>query len=187
MPQPKPKSKVKPEFDFTSLKRQILTASVKAFADFRKSYSKEVICSFALYSDEGAMTVGPAFNSEANLARVAKRDPDELDAVRFSPSEWKYESFGAEKQFDAICKRLSDEMLQRTMPFAGFKRELIETCVQALEELRETPALRKSPDIMLMFALSDGDLGAPLTNKHMRRLNASAPCVAEMKRWLASL
>ena len=56
--------------DFDILKQQIETAAKNAFLEMYKKHGTEDIYSFALYSDEGAMTVCPSSNTLEALQNI---------------------------------------------------------------------------------------------------------------------
>ncbi len=98
--------------DFEILKQQIEEAAKKAFLEVYEKHGAEEIYCFALYSDEGAMTVCPA----ANTMKVME-DVDEDDALyyKYEPAEWTYEMEGADKEFNDICTQLRAENLTDMM------------------------------------------------------------------------
>lgn len=190
-------------FDFDALEKRIIAASEEAFRDVAQKYPREEICAFALYSDDGAMTVCPAFDLASALeARVAatrgSKYPNEADVMKFYPPEWKLEAFGADKAFAQICTTVREHVMasstsrdlletysQRdSLPgFAAFKEALFETCLKALEQLRATHAIARRPEVLLLFAVSDSDVSEATERERLKRLNAHAPHLAQFEAW----
>lgn len=169
-------------FDFDDLRARLVAASTRALAEVRRRYRADPVCAFALYSDDGAMTVCPAMDlTSARAARIAG-DPAHAADTTYAPPEWALESVGAERAFDAICERLSDHLDAHPREFRAFKAALFETCLQALEELRDGGRFRGGPEVLLMFAVSDGDLRPTVEVARLRRLMGSrSPHVAALR------
>ena len=69
--------------NFEALKQEIEVATKKAFIEMFENYGAEEIYGFALYSDEGAMTVCPSTNTLKHLMTV---DQDDLTYYTFEPA-----------------------------------------------------------------------------------------------------
>ena len=168
-------------FDFVRLERDLIRAARKALAEARRAHPRETICAFSLYSDEGAMTVCPAIDfASARDQRIAQT-PEYVSDMTFAPAEWALESVGAEDEFDAICKRLSDHVGAHPRQFGRFRRALFATCVDALAQLRERRAVRAS--CLLVFAVSDATPSPSLDGARFVRLNPGHPATA-YRAWL---
>ena len=90
---------------------------------------------YALYSDDGAMTVCCAVNTAGHLARAQAADPGDPEYWRWSPAEWAMEGIGHE-HFAEICRRLYAASAGLDgAAFAEFRDMVYETCVAALETL----------------------------------------------------
>ena len=90
--------------NFDILRQKIEHATKQAFIEMFENYGVDEIYGFALYSDEGAMTVCPSTNTLKHLAVFDQND--DLTYYKFEPAEWKYEALGADKEFDEICDSL---------------------------------------------------------------------------------
>lgn len=169
-------------FDFERLQRDLVRASKQALAEAKRAKPREVVCAFALYSDEGAMTVCPAIDFvSARTARL--KDTEFPDDMTFAPAEWALESVGAEAAFDKICARLADHLEANPRGFTGFRRALFDTCVEALAELRSKRAL--PADGMLVFAVSDAAPSPRTDAARFARLNPGQPALlARYRAWL---
>jgi Domain of unknown function (DUF4303) len=165
---------------------EIKTACKAAFKEIAKKSKGENIYVFALYSDEGAMTVCPAANTETHLQEQFEengKDP----YFKFGMAEWKYESVGAEKLFDKICKKVSKEAENcegDRKKFAAFKNSLFETCITALQQLREEGFFDK--DILLLFGISDSEPNKKFEKEMATRLN-SVKQAKEYLNWVKTL
>ena len=88
--------------NFTELKEQIKFATKQAFIEMCEKHKDERIYPFALYSDEGAMTVCPSTNTLDYLE--TQENDEDFKYYKFEPAEWKYEMVGADKLFDKISE-----------------------------------------------------------------------------------
>jgi hypothetical protein len=188
-------------FDFAALEVEIRRAAKQAFDEVASAHPDEQLCAFALYSDDGAMTVCPSINTVQHLARMQSKYPDEAPYYKFAPPEWKYEATGADAAFGAICLQVRTQALAfegvtaeaaRTLAgvsplrmapappgFDDFKSELFETCVRVLESLRADPLFA---GVLLVFAVSDSDPSVESELAMIERLNDEA-VVSEFRTW----
>lgn len=148
------------QFDFDALKQEIITASLSALSEIIGQHPDERICAFALYSDEGAMTVCPAINTAEHLLKCQNEHPQYALDYKFSPAEWKCEAEGANKLFDVISEKVSVEVGKDDIKFATFRRNLFATCGQALVEVKQeiTRTNLLNDPILLLFSVSDSDI-----------------------------
>ncbi|WP_407486179.1 DUF4303 domain-containing protein [Elizabethkingia anophelis] len=65
---------IKYKINFETLKHKIETATKKAFLEIYEKAGSENLYAFALYSDEGAMTVCPSANSLKHLEKTPTND-----------------------------------------------------------------------------------------------------------------
>ncbi|MDR2235442.1 MAG: DUF4303 domain-containing protein [Chryseobacterium sp.] len=162
--------------DFENLKQQIEDAARNAFSEGYRKHGAEKIYSFALYSDEGAMTVCPAVNTLKNMENA---DEDDFLYYKYEPAEWAYEMDGAEDQFDDICTLLRTE-LEKNMDddewFEVFQNKLYTTCIEVLEKLKNENFFRNitGEDIFLIFTVSDYEFEREELRKIITRLNDNA-------------
>ncbi len=170
-------------FDFASLENEIASATRLAFADFAQAHPEEPPCAFALYSDDGAETVCPAFDvATRRAARIAKY-PDDPAVYTFSTAEWAFEAF-AGNRFSAICRTVSaDGAKLDAEQHAAFKESLFESCIRVLERLRTEGAFAAYPNLLLMFTASDCDFETEFELRTMARLNGDSPWVEQHRRW----
>ncbi|REC46745.1 DUF4303 domain-containing protein [Chryseobacterium pennipullorum] len=159
--------------DFENLKNQIEEAAKKAFIEMFEKHGDENIYSFALYSDEGAMTVCPASNTLTVL-----EDPDEDDALyyKYEPAEWTYEMEGADDEFNGICTQLRAELESNENSgewFESFRSQLYASCVEVLEKLKNENFFRNitGRDIFLLFTVSDYEFETEDLREIIIRLN----------------
>lgn len=143
------------DFDFESLKVSIESAARKCFIENAKKYGSDV-CSFALVSDDGAMTVVPFTNTLSHLQTLQAESPEDKDYYEFEPNEW-LTSDGANTEFNEICKTLLAELDKGHLDFAHFKNTLFESCVQVLEKLRTENFFKQKlgKDLLVLFMISD--------------------------------
>ena len=88
--------------DQAALSTLIRDAARAAFGDLRRAHPQEAFYAFALYTDEGWMTIVPAANSEEGFRRATGEgmDPVNRRYYRWATAEWAYETAGDE-HFDA--------------------------------------------------------------------------------------
>jgi hypothetical protein len=161
------------EMDFEILSQRIEDAAKKAFIEMFDKHGPEEIYAFALYSDEGAMTVCPATNT---LEHLATAEEDDLPYSKFEPAEWKYEMQGAAKEFNEISAQLRDELGKikgNNKRFTEFQKKLFATCIDILEKLKNENFFRKiiGKDIFLAFTISDYDSETKDLKNIISRLN----------------
>ena len=89
--------------DFEKLAIEIEAATRKSFQEIVANHAAENIYAFALYSDEGAMTVCPATNT---MDFLVTRPQDDLTYYTFEPAEWCYEGSRPGDGFSAISHQL---------------------------------------------------------------------------------
>ncbi len=89
-------------FDPAPLNTSIRDAARAAFGELCRAHPNERFYAFALYTDDGWMTIVPAANSEEGLRRAVGDDTDPADHryYRWATAEWAYEAAGDE-HFDA--------------------------------------------------------------------------------------
>lgn len=188
-------------FSFAALEVQVRRAARRAFKEVAAAHPEEQLCAFALYSDDGAMTVCPSINTTQHLVEMKRKYPDDYMAYKYSTPEWKYEATGAAAEFRAICEKVRTQalafegvpaanaktlvgvnplrMTSSPRGFATFKRTLFETCLRVLESLRTD---RLFAGVTLMFAVSDTDSSARHQLAMIKRLNDKT-VVDEFRRW----
>lgn len=162
--------------DFQVLKSQLTQATQAAFTEVLAQHRAEGICGFALYSDEGALTVCPATNTLAHLATQA---PEDVLYAKFEPAEWRYENVGAAAQFDAIGRQLRAQALDEALTdatFEQFRQQFYATCVAVLDELRQQGFFNQAAgrEVFLLFHVSDSDTPAEELTQLVSRLNPNA-------------
>lgn len=148
--------------NFKELEQKIENATKKAFIEIFNEHKNEEIYGFALYSDEGAMTVCPSTNTVAFLKDL---DKEELTYYKFEPVEWKYEMVGAVEEFNDICRDLSAELEKNDYEneyedeeiFIAFRNRLFNLCISVLKKLKNEDFFKNivGKDIFLTFTVSD--------------------------------
>ena len=146
---------MKSDFNFEELKTKIESATKNSFKENIKKYGTD-ICSFSLTSDDGAMTVIPYTNTKSHLEKKQLEDPKYKEYYEFETCEW-YTSDGANIEFNAICKMISEEIDKVELDFENFRNKLFETCIQVLEKLQNENFFLKElgHDLLIKFSISD--------------------------------
>jgi hypothetical protein len=143
--------------NFEILKEKIEDAAKKAFLEMYEKHGAEEIYSFALYSDEGAMTVCPASNT---MKVMEGADEDDVLYYKYEPAEWAYEMQGADEEFDEICTQLRTELYKHDDDdqwFEGFQTKLYSICIEVLEKLKNENFFTNitGKEVFLIFTVSD--------------------------------
>jgi len=178
-------------FDFAALGLRIEAATRRAFGEMMELHGSEGVYAFALYSDEGAMTVCPSTNTRAYLQAQAAEEADEAAYYKFAPAEWACEMEGADAAFDAISTLLREHVLSfeedDEAAFVAFRDTLYETCISVLEKLRGEGYFRQAAgeDVFLTFEVSDHEFSPEETRAIITRLNDKA-YQDEYFAWMAS-
>ncbi|PWW19541.1 DUF4303 domain-containing protein [Chryseobacterium sp. AG844] len=173
--------------DFEILKQQIEDAARKAFLEVYEKHGAEGIYSFALYSDEGAMTICPAANT---LKAMENTDDEDALYYKYEPAEWTYEMEGANKEFDEICTQLRAELTKHDDDghwFEGFQMKLYSTCIEVLEKLKKENFFTKitGKEIFLIFTVSDYEFEKEKLKDLIVRLNDNEYKI-EYLNWMAA-
>ncbi len=173
--------------DFEILKQQIENAARKAFLEVYEKHGAEGVYSFALYSDEGAMTVCPAANTKKAIEMA-----EEEDALyyKYEPAEWTYEMEGADEEFNEICTQLRAELDKHDDDdqwFESFQTQLYTACIEVLEKLKNENFFTKitGKDIFLIFTVSDYEFEKKELQELIIRLNDNE-YKSEYLNWMAT-
>ena len=159
--------------NFEILKQKIEEATKKAFIEMFEKHGADNIYGFALYSDEGAMTVCLSTNT---LKHLEAADEDDLTYCKFEPAEWKYEMQGAKKEFNGISKQLREELDKNDDDddsIADFQNQLYAICIAVLEKLKNENFFKQiiGQDIFLNFTVSDYEYRKSELEEIITRLN----------------
>lgn len=168
-----------PKVDFAALRRKMTEAARWAFTEVQENHPKERFYAFALPSDDGAMTVEPAANSEEALERAADGDEDTLAWMRWSTSEWTYETEGGDHFNDVYDAINADDRYDEDDEgaFGAFKEKLFETMILALEDLDAKGFFGKGKArsaVTLFCSVTDSEDAEKLEDESARRLNPAA-------------
>ena len=173
--------------NFETLKHKIETATKKAFLEIYEKAGSENLYAFALYSDEGAMTVCPSANS---LKHLEKTPTNDIAYYKFEPAEWKYEMQGADQEFNEISTLLREELDKHGDDddwFLDFQDKLYETCVEVLEKLKQENFFTQitGKEVFLTFTISDYEINSKYIRNLISRLNDNS-YKAEFYQWMKS-
>lgn len=175
------------DFNFKELALAIESATRKAFIEIAQKHKSERIYAFALYSDEGAMTVCPATNTLDFLDSSPK---DDTLYYKYEPAEWIYEGDGADDDFSDICSQLFDEVddekyYEDELLFDAFQSSLYQTCVDVLLKLKQENFFKDivGHDIFLMFSVTDFEQDRRFLAETISALNVE-PYRTEYLDWL---
>jgi hypothetical protein len=169
-------------FDYAALRAQVREAARAAWDAFRRRHPDRPPYVFALNSDDGAMTVVPAFNTEAALSERAATygyaSTAQVDAIRWAPGEWAFEGFGGE-HFTVICDALAAAATGGRIKggFAAHRKRVFAAAADALADLEASGAFgagRARDGLTVFFTVSDADDAPKLQRGSARRANPRA-------------
>jgi len=171
--------------DYELLQKSIKNAARLAFDSLREKYPNQVFCGYALYSDNDAITVCPAVNSEENLNQMVLNDPTDRVYYQWSVGEWDHESEGVEF-FMEISKHLYQQRLfmENSEELMCFRNLVYEACVSALESMKDEGYFRSESDCVLVFSITDSSHDNEC--EWIDRLNKPRVSL-DFKNWLCSL
>jgi len=173
----------------TKLRDLVRDAARAAFEQVREENPDESFYGFALYTDDGLMTIMPAANSEQGFKEACRNNgfkkPDEKAYARWATAEWGYEAVGAD-HFDAAHELLNgpdrgdagdadDEAAYRALG-----NTVIGSMVNALNDLDQSGffgAGAEREKVTLFVSVSDSDAAESIENESAKQLNP--PAVAE--------
>ena len=170
-----------PNVNFATLQKKIANAARKAFKEIQNDHPGERFYAFALYTDDGAMTVEPAANSEEALESSAEEYDESPDTgwLRWGTAEWAYEGEGGDHfndVYDALnVKNPYDNKDPKA--FGVFKQNLFETMILALKSLDDEGFFGTGKDreaVTLFCSVSDSEDAEDLEDQSAKRLNSKA-------------
>ena len=166
-------------FDFALLHTLVADAARLAFDCVRRAHPDQHIDSFALVSDDSAMTIGCMANSREALA--ASEYGEEM---LWNPAEWAFDDGGA--YFDSAYRLLlqAHRELPFDVDFDTFRSGVFDACISALAQLDAEGVFgagAQREEFVLLFEVSDSE---PVEGA-MARLNPPA-VVARFHAWMAS-
>lgn len=166
-------------FDFALLHTLVADAARQAFDCVRRAHPDQHIDSFALVSDDSAMTIGCMANSREALA--ASEYGEEM---LWNPAEWAFDDGGA--YFDSAYRLLlqAHRELPFDVDFDTFRSGVFEACIAALAQLDAEGVFgsgAQRDEGVLLFEVSDSE---PVEGA-MERLNPPA-VVARFEAWMAN-
>ncbi|MDQ2730232.1 MAG: DUF4303 domain-containing protein [Armatimonadota bacterium] len=166
------------DINYDLLQSEIKEAAKKAFTAVRAEHPNEHFYAFALYSDDGAMTVEPAANTQEGMERKAK----EYGYNPIPPwfpwliGEWAYEGEGGENFLKVYELLETEEDFDEddSEEFEALRTRVFESMIRALEDLEKEHffgAGSAREAITLFCSISDSDDAGQLENESARRLN----------------
>jgi hypothetical protein len=178
--------------DETKLRTSIRNAAKRAFTEVRRAHKGETFYAFALYTDEGLMTVMPAANTEEGYARAVEKygytKAAERSYVRWATAEWAYEAAG-DGHFDATYKLLNSNKRDDAdddRGYRAFANKVIGSMVAALRELDQAGFFGRGEDrerVTLFVSVSDSDAAEQIENASAKELNPPAVSKRFAKRY----
>ena len=163
--------------NFTELKSKIENAIKQFFLEVFEKHGEEKIYAFALYSDEGAMTVCPSINT---LKFLDKQDKEYYLYYKYEPMEWNSEIEEGDELFNEISTLCMEAVLSmgekednHEKEFAKFQNQLYETCIEVLEKLKSENFFKQiiGEEIFLLFSVSDYEFSKKDLKKMVTQLN----------------
>ena len=171
--------------NFKKLEEKIVQASLVALNEFGEKFPEKKICGFALYSDDGAMTICNSINTTDFFEEGFDENGEYPLDYKFSTAEWEFESEFADKEFSEISRILFErESEDDDEEFEKFRQELFETCCRALVKVKEQNKDNKVFDQnpLFLFAVSDSEIDQ-LQIETVKKLNDERT-FEEFERWM---
>ncbi len=144
-------------FDFESLTDEIRDGARKAFEAVRSAHPDQTVNSFALFSDDSAMTIVHAANSKEAIASI---DDDDKGDYIWNCAEWLFDEGG--EYLDIAYRMILP--LHRDIPseidFEDFRAGVFESCIRALENLDREGFFGigdSRADVIVLFQVGDSD------------------------------
>ncbi len=173
-------------FDPAQLSASIRDAARQAFGELRHAHPQETFYAFALYTDDGWMTIVPAANSEESFRRAAGDDMDPVERayMRWATAEWACEAAGGE-HFDAANALLNaapeaaptDEAADKAGEAPRYREEGNALLASMVEGLRLLDAEgffgvgEAREKVTLFVSISDSDEAEEIETSSARQLN----------------
>ena len=167
--------------DLHTFKAEVKAAAARAFTAIKGNHPDETFYAFALYSDDGAMTVNPAANSEQALERsvaaYGKRGKAMLGELRWSPAEWEYEDEAGDElddaydQLNTLLEKVGDDEFER------FREAAYTAMVDALDELNTEGFFGRGKEraaVTVFFTISDSEDSERWERRSVKRLNPAS-------------
>jgi hypothetical protein len=178
-------AKKKPKLDSKKLRKLITAAAKRAFTEVREAHRDEDFYAFALYTDDGLMTVMPSANTEQGYQRAVKKygfkKRQEKSYVRWATAEWAYEGVGADA-FNQVCDLINGQEIDDMSAKANY---VIGSMVGALKALDDKGVFGKGEarkKITVFVSISDSDDAEGIENKSAEMLNPPAVFAEFQKR-----
>ncbi|PTQ60108.1 uncharacterized protein DUF4303 [Sphingomonas sp. PP-CE-3G-477] len=169
----------KANMDWDDIAEQLEQAVLSAFDDLAIAVEERCLYALALVTEDGAMGVGIAANTEeavqerfeAELQENADFSPQDGAWLRWSVGEWEHEGW-RDDLFAAVNRRLTAEIVGgRIDNIDTHLARLVEVLTTALTRLREK---REMESTILFVTLTDSDEAEVIENASAQRLNPPA-------------
>ncbi len=159
-----------PVFDFENLNKEIKTAVIKTYNEF-KNQSTENIIAFGLYTGAEGNFVAPAINTEDDFDAQINQYPKEKEFYTYATTEWKHEGTELPENFAKV-----DDLIQKHLIFLSsdskknsFRKQLLDTCTSVLKVLRDERFFNQ--ELVLMVNISDEEMPKAQFKKIVKELN----------------
>lgn len=154
-------------FDYEHLKNEIRDGARQAFHACREACKPEKLVAFGILSDDDCITIVPMAESHA------ESDDEDDGGLIWEMCDWRREDGGEYLDFAyrLILPVLNLMNVPCNVKFEDYKKNFVECCVAALEELDREGLFGKGKDrenFVVMFQISDSDKNF---DKELRRLN----------------
>jgi hypothetical protein len=167
--------------DFDTLKRDLKDAAAASIAELRAAHPDEHFYAFALYTDDDAAGISPAANTDEALAkRVAEykyTKARDVNALRWSTSEWAYEGFGWEHFKPSYDAMMAVEVPGGRRGFARHRERVLQLMIDVLAALDADGVFGRGAErerVTLLCSITDSDDEIALLDRSVRALNPPA-------------
>ncbi|WP_174915967.1 DUF4303 domain-containing protein [Burkholderia lata] len=156
----------------------IAQATTSVFSALKNEHPDEDFYAFALYTDNSAMSVVAAGNSEQALEEVLKnadeRSPEQDAYYRWASSEWLYEAFHG-SEFKGVSKTVRESADRSN--FRKFKVDVHAAMIEALRTVDVDGLFGTGLDrekIIVFVTITDDDNAEQFENDSAKQLNSPA-------------
>ena len=173
--------------NFARLRTLLRDAAREHFTALRRKHPDEQFYAFALYTDDGAMTVEPAANSEEGFERQAEHGgEDEACYYRWGTAEWAYEAGAQGTSFEKVYKALNPPDRCEDDDFGPFCEELHAAMIGALADLDGEGFFGSGKDrerVTLFISISDSEDLERIEDESAKALNPKPVYARFQKRY----
>lgn len=166
----------------TGLTKEKIKESIIKMLNYLKTQDYyEDINSYALYTDDGCMSITMIFNTNSYLDK--KKDDKYYLTYKYSPAEWYSEILRSDSLIygNTFFDEISCFLKERALSGRDNESNVIDDCIEVLEDVRNSGEI--THDKILLFMVSDCYDEEAIINWNSK-LN-TLDIINEIKKWLS--